>query len=62
MKLLIITTHMRMGGIGVYIVSLANRLSMMGHKVFVASSGGDLEKTFCPVLRLSGSGWTLRLS
>jgi len=48
MKLLIITTHMRMGGIGVYIVSLANRLSMMGHKVFVASSGGDLEKDLLP--------------
>lgn len=42
MNILIITTHMRMGGVGVYTVTLANRLQKAGNRVFVASAGGGL--------------------
>lgn len=42
MKILLITSHLRMGGIGVYVVTLAKALKSNGHKVFVASSGGEL--------------------
>ncbi|MFA6355710.1 MAG: glycosyltransferase family 4 protein [Candidatus Omnitrophota bacterium] len=44
MNILIITTHMRMGGVGVYTVTLANRLQKAGNRVFVASAGGGLEE------------------
>ena len=44
MRILLLTTHLRIGGIGVYTVTLANALQGMGHVVFVASSGGELEK------------------
>lgn len=48
MNILIITTHMRMGGIGVYTATLANRLHRAENRVFVASSGGDLERELSP--------------
>lgn len=38
-----LTTHLNRGGISRYIVSLAKALSEKGQKVFVASSGGDME-------------------
>lgn len=44
MRILLLTTHLKIGGIGVYTVTLANALQRMGHVVFVASSGGELEK------------------
>jgi glycosyltransferase involved in cell wall biosynthesis len=43
MKILLITSHLKVGGIPVYTVTLANHLSKRGHKVFVASSGGVLK-------------------
>jgi len=33
---------MNLGGIGIYVLLLAKGLIKAGHKVFVASSGGDL--------------------
>ncbi|MFH0731368.1 MAG: glycosyltransferase family 4 protein [Candidatus Omnitrophota bacterium] len=44
MNILIITTRLNLGGIGVYVVSLARGLKQKGHKVIVASSGGDLKE------------------
>lgn len=44
MNILLITTHMRMGGVGVYTVTLANRLQKAGNRVFVASAGGGLDE------------------
>lgn len=43
MNILIITTRLNLGGIGVYVTSLARGLKKKGHKVIVASSGGELE-------------------
>ncbi len=48
MKILIVTSHLKIGGIGVYTVTLANCLKRRGHEVFVASSGGELEGELLP--------------
>lgn len=48
MNILLVTTHMRMGGVGIYTVTLANRLQAAGNRVFVASSGGGLEGELAP--------------
>ena len=50
MKILLLTTHLNTGGIGVYTVNLARHLKKEGVDVAVASGGGDLETV------LSGSG------
>ena len=42
MKILIITTHLNIGGIASYTDNLAKTLKEKGEDVFVASSGGDL--------------------
>ncbi|MFC1632053.1 glycosyltransferase family 4 protein [Candidatus Omnitrophota bacterium] len=42
MKILLLTTHLNLGGIGVYVLSLAKVLVRKGHQLFVVSSGGDL--------------------
>ena len=42
MKILFITTHLNIGGISTYVVTLARALKAKGHEVFVASSGGVL--------------------
>ncbi len=42
MKILLLTTHLNIGGISTYVVSLAKALKAKGHEVFVASSGGML--------------------
>jgi glycosyltransferase involved in cell wall biosynthesis len=42
MKILLIATHMNLGGIGVYTLSLAHALKEAGEEVSVASSGGQL--------------------
>lgn len=42
MNILILTTHFNEGGISRYCFALSAQLKKMGHKVFVASSGGDL--------------------
>lgn len=44
MRVLLSTTHLRMGGVPIYVVTLAAALKKAGHQVFVASSGGDLTK------------------
>ena len=43
MKVLLITSHLKVGGIPVYTVTLANHLRKRGHDVFVASGGGELK-------------------
>ena len=42
MRILLLTTHVNLGGIGVYVLSQAKGLVQRGHHVFVASCGGDL--------------------
>ncbi|MFH1854408.1 MAG: glycosyltransferase family 4 protein [Candidatus Omnitrophota bacterium] len=42
MRILILTTHLNIGGIGTYTVSLAKALKAKGEDVIVASSGGVL--------------------
>ena len=44
MKILQVSTHLDIGGIGNYIVSLSKALRNMGQGVIVASSGGELEE------------------
>lgn len=50
MKILLLTTHLNIGGISTYTVSLAKALKLKGHEIFVASSGGVL----APELERSG--------
>lgn len=42
MRILLLTTHLNIGGISTYVVSLAKALKAKGEEVFVASSGGVL--------------------
>jgi len=42
MRILLLTTHLNIGGIGTYTVSLAKALKAKGRDVYVASSGGAL--------------------
>lgn len=44
MKVLLVTTHMNIGGIGVYTLNLARYISSYGASVSVLSSGGELEE------------------
>jgi len=44
MKILLLTTHINVGGIGCYTVNLAKYLKKTAIEVSVASSGGDLEE------------------
>ena len=44
MKVLLLTTHLNVGGIGVYTTTLARYLKKEGVDVTIASSGGDLEE------------------
>lgn len=44
MKVLHVTTHMNIGGIGNYIFTLAKALKNKGIEIIVASSGGNLEE------------------
>jgi len=43
MNILFLTTHLNYGGITSYLISLAKALKKKGHKVFIASSGGEAE-------------------
>ena len=45
MKILLLTTHLNIGGIGRYVTNLAKELQRRGHTVFIASGGGELEET-----------------
>lgn len=42
MNILFITTHLNVGGIAKYVLTLAAALKKRGHNIIVASSGGDL--------------------
>jgi len=42
MRILLLTTHLNIGGISTYTISLAKALRLKGHEVFVASNGGML--------------------
>ena len=53
MKILFLTTHLNIGGISSYILSLGSGLRKRGHAVFVASSGGEL----CDSLRECNIGF-----
>jgi glycosyltransferase involved in cell wall biosynthesis len=44
MKILHLTTHLNIGGISRYVTDLAKALKRKGHTIFIASSGGELEK------------------
>ncbi|MCM8795943.1 MAG: glycosyltransferase family 4 protein [Candidatus Omnitrophica bacterium] len=46
MNILYLVNHLNIGGITSYVFSLANNLKKRGHKVFVASSGGELLPQF----------------
>jgi len=50
MRILLLTTHLNIGGISTYTVSLAKALKLKGHEIFVASCGGML----VPELTISG--------
>jgi glycosyltransferase involved in cell wall biosynthesis len=43
MNILFLTTHLNIGGISSYLLSLSSGLRKRGHSLFVASSGGELE-------------------
>jgi glycosyltransferase involved in cell wall biosynthesis len=45
MKILQLTSHLDVGGISRYTLSLSQRLAARGHQVCVASGGGTMEKT-----------------
>lgn len=57
MKILLLTTHLEMGGIPVYVVGLARGLKQRGHRPIVASGGGwlarRLEEEGIPHVRIS---------
>ena len=42
MRILLLATHLNLGGIGIYTTSLARQLKALGKEVIVASSGGQL--------------------
>ncbi len=46
MNILYLTTHLNIGGITSYVLSLAKGLKKRGHNVFIASSGGELLAKF----------------
>lgn len=46
MKVLHLTTHLNRGGISNYILSAGSLLIQRGHRVFVGSSGGEMEGEF----------------
>lgn len=45
MKILLLTTHLNIGGVAIYTVSLARGLKKRKFTVYVASAGGELTKT-----------------
>jgi glycosyltransferase involved in cell wall biosynthesis len=46
MKILFLTNHLNIGGITTYVLTLASGLKKRGHKVYIASSGGELLSEF----------------
>ncbi len=50
MKIFLLTTHLEMGGIPIYVIELARALKRRGHEPVVLSSGGMLQR------RLAGEG------
>lgn len=46
MNILLLTTHLNVGGISSYLLSLGGSLKKKGHRIFIASSGGELLPRF----------------
>ncbi|MDD5130188.1 MAG: glycosyltransferase family 4 protein [Candidatus Omnitrophica bacterium] len=46
MKILFIANHLNVGGITSYLLTLAGGLKEKGHRVYLASSGGEMENKF----------------
>lgn len=46
MNILYLTTHLNIGGITSYVLSLAKGLKKQGHNIYIASSGGELTPQF----------------
>lgn len=46
MNILYLTNHLNIGGITTYVLTLASGLKKRGHKVYIASSGGELLNEF----------------
>ena len=46
MKILHLTTHLNLGGISKYILSVGEPLRSKGHELYLASSGGEMEAEF----------------
>jgi len=42
-NILFLTTHLNTGGISIYIKTLAREFRQRGHRIFIVSSGGDME-------------------
>ena len=57
MRVLLLTTHLNIGGVAIYTINLAKALKKQGLEVIVGSSGGELvkilEKENIPYLRLN---------
>lgn len=46
MKILLLTTHLNVGGITTYLLNLSRGLIERGHEVFIVSAGGKMDKKF----------------
>lgn len=46
MKILYLTTHLNVGGITSYLLSLAKGMKKRGHSVYIAAAGGELAHSF----------------
>src|SRR3989338_4568903 len=59
MRILHITSHLNIGGVTSYVLSLSKALAQRGHRIIVASGGGQLEDR---VNALGGTHWRAPLS
>ncbi|MBI4004305.1 MAG: glycosyltransferase family 4 protein [Candidatus Omnitrophica bacterium] len=59
MKILHITSHLNVGGVTSYVLSLSKAFAQRGHRIIVASGGGQLERQ---VEALGGVSWRVPLA
>src|SRR3989338_7549865 len=59
MRILHVTSHLNIGGVTSYVLSLSKTLAQRGHRIIVASGGGQLEDR---VNALGGTHWRAPLS
>ena len=59
MRILHVTSHLNIGGVTSYVLSLSKTLAQRGHRIIVASGGGQLEDR---VNALGGAHWRAPLS